>query len=110
MEYKAIIAGTGFEGRAPRIRAFAKPGMPVILKREADNAHDPNAIAVYLPVRKWYTLFREVPVQIGYIKRSRAATLVKRTGQGGKIISARIDSIDIWGNHPRVSLVIITDW
>lgn len=109
MEYSAIVAGTGFEGRDGRIKAYARPGMPVLLKREPDNPHDPNAIAVHLPVRKWYTLFREVPLQIGYIKRNRAASLAKHMDAGGKILSANIHSMNTYDKHPRVSLKITTD-
>ncbi|WP_110642446.1 HIRAN domain-containing protein [Salinicola sp. CPA57] len=110
MEYSAIVAGTGFEGRAGRIRAFAKEGMSVVLKREPSNPHDANAIAVYITVARWYTLFRPVETQIGYIKARFAATLSKRMDAGGTIVSARIDSLYLPLDHPRVSLRIVTDW
>lgn len=110
MEYRAIVAGTGFEGRAARIRAYAKPGVELDLKREPENPYDPNAIAVYLRVRKWYTLFREVPMQIGYVKRNRAEMLSKRIDEGGRIVSAHIVSMHTGQKHPRVSINIKTDW
>lgn len=110
MEYSAIVAGTGFEGRAGRIRLAAKPGMSVKLVREPDNPHDPNAIAVYLTVRAWYTLFLRTDVHIGYIKRDRAKTFAARLADGGNILSATVKSMHLEQNHPRVSLTILTDW
>jgi len=110
MEYQAIVAGTGFEGRERRIRAYAKPGMPVELKREPQNEYDPHAIAVYLRVKKWYTLFREVPIQIGYVKKSRAQSLSKRLDEGGRILTSHIVSMHLAQKHPRVSINIKTDW
>lgn len=110
MQYRAIVAGTGFEGRAARIRMFAKPGMPVYLIPEPNNRHDPNAIAVHLRLRKWYTLFIKTSLQIGYIKRDRAATFTRKMNEGGKILSAHIHSMDTYDKHPRVSIEIDTDW
>lgn len=110
MEYSVIVAGTGFEGRDGRIRLAAKPGMPVKLVPEPSNPYDPNAIAVYLPVRAWFTLFLRTEVHIGYIKRDRAATFSKRINEGGKILSSVIKSMYTEQNHPRVSLTVITDW
>ncbi|WP_110685072.1 HIRAN domain-containing protein [Salinicola aestuarinus] len=109
-KYSAIVAGTGFEGRAARIRAYAKAGMPAVLKREPSNPHDANAIAVYITVARWYTLFRPVEIQIGYLKARFAATLSKRMDAGGEIISAKISSLYLALDHPRVSLIIVTDW
>ena len=110
MQYDAIVAGTGFEGRAKRIRLCAKAGMPVYLVQEPDNQYDENAIAVYLRVRGWYTLFLKTEVQIGYIKKRLAATLSKRVSEGGRIKSARIKSLYLRLEHPRVSIAIDTDW
>lgn len=110
MTIRAIVAGTGFEGREQYIRRFAKAGMPVVLRREPDNKYDANAIAVDMLVKRWYTFFKEVPVQIGYIKKQRAASMSKRIDSGGKILSARVESMHMERNHPRVSLIIETDW
>lgn len=110
MRCRAIVAGTGFEGRAARIRMCAKPGMPVYLVREPRNKYDPNAISVHLRLKRWYTLFITTDVQIGYIKKSRAASLSQRIDQGGKVLSARIHSMYTDRDHPRVSIDIETDW
>lgn len=110
MAIRAIVAGTGFEKRDQYIRRFAKEGMPVVLRREPDNQFDANAIAVDMLVNRWYTLFKEVPVHIGYIKKSRAASMSKQIDVGGKVLSAYVESMYMERNHPRVSLVIETDW
>lgn len=110
MEYSAIVAGTGFENRATKIRLAVKPGMEVKLIPEPDNKFDPNAIAVFVTVRGWYTLFLKSDIQIGYVKRDRAELLSKRISAGGKILSARVVSMHTQREHPRVSLKIITDW
>lgn len=110
MEYDMIVAGTGFESRAGRIRLAVRPGMPVILKQEPNNPYDPNAIAVLVPMRRWFTLFRQVEVHIGYIKRERAKFFIKKIAEGGKIVSARVKSMYTEMTHPRVSLTVETDW
>jgi len=110
MAIRAIVAGTGFENRDQYIRRFAKAGTPVVLRREPDNKFDMNAIAVDMLVKRWYTLFKEVPIQIGYIKHERAISMSKKLDAGGKILSAYIESMHVERNHPRVSLVIETDW
>lgn len=84
--------------------------MPVVLRREPDNEHDINAIAVDMMVSRWYTLFRKVPLHIGYIKKAKAMSMAKKMDAGGRILSARISSMYLEMNHPRVSLEIEADW
>jgi type IV secretory pathway protease TraF len=110
MEYSAIVAGTGFEGRAGRIRLAVKKGMAIKLVPEPSNAYDENAIAVYLPLRAWFTLFLKTDVHIGYVKRDRAAFLSRKIQEGGKILSASVKSVYLDREHPRVTLTVITDW
>lgn len=110
MEYSVIVAGTGFEGRAGRIRLAVKPGMPVKLVPEPNNKFDPNAIAVFVPVRAWFTLFLKSDVHIGYVKRDRAEFFTRKMQEGGRIVSATVKSMFTDRDHPRVSLVVVTDW
>jgi hypothetical protein len=110
MEYSAIVAGTGFEGREERIRALVRPGMEVYLVPEPTNKFDPNAIAVFVPVKKWYTFFFPAKTQIGYVKKDRAAFLKRKMDEGGKILGAEVVSMYTEKHHPRVSLIIKTDW
>ncbi|WP_019342834.1 HIRAN domain-containing protein [Stutzerimonas stutzeri] len=110
MEYSAIVAGTGFEGRAGRIRLAVKKGMTVKLVPEPTNSYDKNAIAVYVSARAWFTLFLKSEVHIGYIKRDRAEFFSRKIDEGGRIISASVKSVYLDRDHPRVTLTILTDW
>ena len=110
MEYSVIVAGTGFDGRQGRIRMLVQEGMQVKLVPDPNNPHDSNAIAVYVTVRKWFTLFRNTDVQIGYIKKDRAKFFTKKINDGGKIINAYVKSMYLELDHPRVSLQVETDW
>ncbi|MGV2465346.1 UNVERIFIED_CONTAM: HIRAN domain-containing protein [Pseudomonas aeruginosa] len=110
MQYSVIVTGTGFEGRSGRIRLAVRPGMEVKLAPEPDNPHDPSAIAVYVHVRRWFTLFLPTDVQIGYLKRERAAFFTRKMKEGGRITKAIVKSMYTDPDHPRVSLSIETDW
>lgn len=78
----AIVAGTGFEGRAHVIRRHCKKGMRVRLRREPDNEHDSNAIAVFLSVPRLFGLLGQAQAQIGYIKAAAAKGLAKKMDAG----------------------------
>lgn len=110
MEYSVIVAGTGFEGREGRIRLAVRSGMDVKLVPEPNNPHDKNAIAVYVPLRRWFTLFIRVDMHIGYIKKDKAAFFTKKIAEGGRIVGARVKSTYMERDHPRVSLLVKTDW
>lgn len=60
MGRSSIVAGTGFEGRAVIIQRYCKEGSKVALKREPNNKHDSNSIAVYLEVPRLFGLFGTV--------------------------------------------------
>lgn len=104
----AIVAGTGYEGRAEKIRAYCREDSTVSLVREPSNKYDKNAIAVMLHNR-WLWGLINFKVHIGYIKASRAQTLARDLDAG------KIKIVDAWVNsyyapddveHPRVSLNI----
>lgn len=104
----AIVAGTGFEGRADKIKAYCREGAKVTLAREPGNQHDPNAIAVILHV-KWLWGLIKFNAPIGYVKAERAQSLARDLDtQKIKIVDAWVHSYhapdDV--NHPRVSLRI----
>nr|WP_145546402.1 HIRAN domain-containing protein [Variovorax boronicumulans] len=104
--YAAIVAGTGHEGRAPRIRAFCRQGASVRLKREPMNQHDRNAIAVYARLHLLWGLWRPWH-HIGYIKADRAASWAPKMDSGElTFVSAVVDSLyaPVGQDHPRVSL------
>ena len=73
MVQNAVIAGTGFEGRAKTIRSHCREGRKVILKRDPHNKYDANAIEVYIKVPG--LLFGRRLRQIGFIKAGTAKSL-----------------------------------
>jgi hypothetical protein len=85
MTRTAIVAGTGFEGRDKIIRKHCRAGVPVFLRRDPSNKHDPNAVAVLLDVPRVGGLFGSTRKQIGFIKAHTAKSLSKRLDQGEEI-------------------------
>jgi len=105
MPRHVIVAGTGFEGRAAKIRSYCTPGARVTLRREPNNCHDPNAIAVYMAVPRLFGLFERAPFKIGYIKADAAKGLAKRMDKGFAISGCIASFYAPPGReHPRVSL------
>jgi hypothetical protein len=100
----AIVAGTGFEGRASIIGRHCKVGSEVVLKREPNNQHDSNAVAVYLVVPRFFGIFGNAHKQIGYIKKNTAKSLAKKM-DAGVSVSGSVKSYFSPGamNHPRVT-------
>lgn len=104
--YAAIVAGTGFEGRAPRIRAFCREGTSVRLQREPNNQYDSDAIAVHAQFRIFWGLWKPWH-QIGYVKADRAAGWAPKMDSGDfRFITGEVSSVHapIGRDHPRVSL------
>ena len=104
----AIVAGTGFEGRASQIRAFCRIGSEIQLRREPDNLHHPEAIAVWLRASILWGLWRPW-FQIGYIRSVVANSWAPKIDSGRMVVlSARINSLyaPIDNEHPRVSLAV----
>ena len=107
-EIAAIVAGTGFEGRDQLIRMRCKQGAAVDLVREPANAHDPNAIAVYLHSTGLFGLIKRRD-HIGYVKASRAAGMANKLDSGSmKVLRCFVASFYAPENDkiPRVSLTI----
>lgn len=105
MGTNAIVAGTGFEGRAAVVRAHVREGMSVRLQREPSNPHDPNAVAVFVPVPRLFGLLGRGFAQIGYIK-ARAAKSVAARMDAGVQVTGHVESIYAppGKDFPRVSL------
>jgi hypothetical protein len=110
MGRNVILAGTGFDNRASIIRRHCHDGLNAVLKREPDNPHDPNAIAVFIEVPRLFGLLGRGLQQIGYIKASAAKGLAKRMDEGLSI-QARVASVYAPSDrdHPRVSLELDYD-
>jgi len=105
MGKSAIVAGTGFEGRALIIQRHCEEGKEVILKREPNNKHDENAIAVYFQVPRLFGLLGTAEKQIGYIKANTAKSLAKKM-DSGKQVKGHVKSFysPEGREHPRVTL------
>ena len=91
MSRLAVVAGTGIEGRALIIRRHAHKGLPVFLKRDHNDPHDENSIAVYLPVPRLGGMLGKSNEQIGYIK-DNLATWLGRKMDSGKTVTATVSS------------------
>lgn len=115
-DYQLTVAGTGFKNsdgssRALLIKKFVHDDIPVFLEREPSNEHDPNAIGVYIEVKRM-VFFGPYRYQIGYINKRWASSLTKRLEAGGKILEAYVRShfSPVDQEFPRVSIVVIGDW
>jgi hypothetical protein len=101
----AIVAGTGFEGRAKIIRQHVREGTPVKLRREPSNPHDPNAIAVLIAVPHMFGLFGARDACIGYLKSGAAKGLAPKIDAGTEVSGVvRSFYAPPEQEHPRVSL------
>lgn len=71
------LIGSGARGSAYHASAFRsadlRPGRPVQLRREPDNEHDKNAVALYAPGAR---------APFGYVQRGRAPSLARRMDAG----------------------------
>jgi len=85
MGRSAIVAGTGFDGRANDIRRHCDDGRIAYLVREPRNPHDKNAVAVYFKVPRLLGLLGERNVHIGYIKAGTAKSIAKKMDSGEKV-------------------------
>lgn len=105
MSRNAIVAGTGFEGRAPIIRRHCRVGAPVYLVRELDNEHDENAVAVYIPVPRFFGLLGASKQKVGYIKSRAAKSIAEKMDSRVKVTAVVRSFYAPEGrDHPRVSL------
>lgn len=110
-EMRIVLAGTGHEGRDRYIRRFASIGSALQIRREPDNVHDCNAIAVYLECRVVWGLIRAWKM-IGYVPATRAARLSPRLDSSAIQISrAYICNMHApdWRNVPAVTALIEYD-
>lgn len=88
--FRAVLAGTGYEGRAAVIRRMGRKGARLRLVRESANKHDSNAIRVDLECAFLFGSLR-LYRHIGYIQASRAATIAGKIDSGEmRILGAEI--------------------
>ena len=88
--FRAVLAGTGYEGRADVIRRMGRKGSKLRLVREPANKHDANAIRVDLECRFLFGLLK-LYRHIGYIQAARAARLAPKIDGGAiRLLDASI--------------------
>lgn len=78
------------KSRQDVIRAYCRPGMPLVLRREPENPYDANAVGVWIRTRVF--LFFETELQIGYLNRSVAREIAEHVDNGGPV-TARITEV-----------------
>jgi predicted enzyme related to lactoylglutathione lyase len=86
--------------RQKYIRAFCKSGMELILRREADNKFDSNAVAVWINAKA--LIFFSSEVQIGYLNADIAGEISRHLDNGGHV-EAKIKEVT-GGNKGKKSL------
>lgn len=84
--FRAVLAGTGYEGRAEVIRRMGRKGSKLRLVREPANEHDANAIRVDLECRFLFGLLK-LYRHIGYIQASRSARIAGKIDSGERRIT-----------------------
>lgn len=113
--YQLTVKGTGFNNpdgssRASIIKRFVEVGTPVLLVPEPQNAQDPNAIAVFIEVKRWFVSWKRY--QIGYVSAHWAKSFTKRFAKGGQIEEAYVRSYfaPMDRTFPRVSIEVVGSW
>lgn len=91
--YPSKIVGVGHEGRAVYIAEHVEQGDGIELRREPDNAHDPQAVSCWHESRL-----------IGYIPRSKA--WISRCLDEGDRLEAVVTGFDIDDNDNLVAVAI----
>jgi single-stranded-DNA-specific exonuclease len=81
VEFNTKLAGVSFEGRQD-IAAGLAPGARLALRREPQNVHDPNAIAVFYGT-----------LQVGFLNREMAAKLAPLIDADGRRYAAEVTAI-----------------
>lgn len=87
--FHSYVAGVTYNNpdgssRQAYIRKFVKAGMPAKLKREPNNQHDENAIAVWVTAKLVFGLIKE-DIQVGYLPAEIAEDLAPHVDSGGTI-------------------------
>ena len=87
----AGVTASNYNGisRQAYIAKFCHPGTSVALKREPDNPHDPNAVAVFVTARA--LIFFSGPVQIGYLGADLAPEIARHMDKGGLVTAVVSD-------------------
>jgi len=74
---KHSVEGVTVSGRADDIHKWCKEGGAVILKREPDNPHDKNTIAIFIVVKMLFGLIKS-EYQLGYVRAIPARKMASK--------------------------------
>lgn len=86
VEIKTKVVGVNYndpksgKSRQEIIKQHIRPGTDLVAKLEPDNAHDPNAIAIYF--EKKGLLFGKTQYHLGYLSEELAAELAPLLRKG----------------------------
>lgn len=89
------IAGGWYHGLGAALKAGLGPGTALTLRREADNPHDPNAIAVHGPDG----------ARLGYVPRRGNAGLAARMDAGAQV---RAEVLALTDGSPLLDDLVMT--
>jgi single-stranded-DNA-specific exonuclease len=93
------------QSRQNYIRAFCKPGMSLIFRREPSNPYDPNAVAIFIKARA--LMFFTSEVQIGYLNADLAAEMSRHIDNGGGLIGRITEVTGGAGNKRTLGVNIV---
>jgi hypothetical protein len=104
------VAGVSFKNpdgssRQRYIRAYCAAFTPLILRREPNNRHDKNAVAVWVSVRRF--IFFESEVQIGHLKSDLAAEIAHHIDHGGTVTGEITEVTRTRQDAPAVDVNIV---
>jgi hypothetical protein len=82
------VAGVSFKNpdgssRQQHIRRYCAASIPVFLRREPDNRHDKNTVAVWVSAHRFAVFQSEV--QIGHLNAELAAEIAHHIDHGGTV-------------------------
>ena len=103
------VAGVSFKNadgtsRQQHIRKHCAAFMRVILRREPDNRHDKNAVAVWVSAHKFGVFQAEV--QIGHLAPELAAEIADHIDHGGTVTAEITEIIGSRRGDPTIGVNI----
>jgi hypothetical protein len=102
---RAVVRGTYYPNpdgsvRSHIIRKYCRVGSRVELVSDPTNPQEPNGMAIYLVVRRFFIPRR---FQIGYLKETTAARIASGSKRSGKVVKIHAPFGD---NSPTVTIKI----
>lgn len=103
--YSAVVAGTALGGRTDLIRAFARSGAEVQLRRDPSSKH-PDAIGVWLRCKRFWGLWRTW-AHIGFVQHEGDGRWAERIDAGSlRVVKAWVHSAHAPLEHQRARVLL----